>query len=575
MQTGETITDINQPAPIILFVYNRPVHTKIVLDALALNPQSGDCTLYVFCDGEKPGSSELTKSNINETRTIVKSENRFKEVIVTEQNSNLGLSGSIITGVTQVITKHGKAIVLEDDIVAEKGFLQYMNQALKMYSNNDQVGCIHAWNYNLNAASYNESTFFLRGADCWGWATWKRAWDLFIADGSQLLAEIRFAGADYEFDRKATHPFLEMLVNQVKGKVDSWAIRWHASLFIAGKFCLHPTRAIVKNIGLDNSGIHCVEMDLEQETSEFIDLKKIPVQESEWFFLAFNNSSNKHISTGQTSAQKIKSFLKSNLPSGMISTIKKLRGSNNEGWKGEYRTWQDAKKNCVGYNSSVILDKCKNALLKVKNGEALFERDGVTFDKPDNNTTVSHLLKKIAAENNGCLTVLDFGGSLGSSYYLNKQFLDTVHTLAWCVVEQKNFVDCGKSFFEDHRLKFYYSIEECMNLHKPSVLILSSVLQYLEEPSAWIQKFFSLGIKYIIIDRTPFLPAEEKDILTIQTVPPTIYQASYPAWFFGTERLKQLKNGYKIIAKFDNGITPPATINNNHKAYWLGLVLQK
>jgi putative methyltransferase (TIGR04325 family) len=128
--------------------------------------------------------------------------------------------------------------------------------------------------------------------------------------------------------------------------------------------------------------------------------------------------------------------------------------------------------------------------------------------------------------------------------------LNTVEDLKWCIVEQPNFVDCGKQYFEDKQLKFYYTVEDCILQHNPDVLVLSSVLQYLEKPYERIQKFVALKIPYIIIDRTTFVNSE-RDILTVQKVPEGIYKASYPAWFFNIDRFKEQFKDYAIIASFD------------------------
>lgn len=281
---------IKQLAPIVLFTYNRPWHMFQVLDALANNELAKESVLYIYCDGQKKESTKEEILMIEEVRGIAKNENRFKEVLVIEQEENRGLANSIITGVSEVINKHGSIIVLEDDIIPSVGFLKYMNDALLLYSNEEKVGCIHAWNYNLDSSNYAELTFFLKGADCWGWATWKRAWDLFNPSATELLANIESTNSQYEFDRRGTYKFTDMLLDQSNGKVDSWAIRWHASLFLQGKYCLQPTRTIVKNIGLDNSGVHCGISDMNQNPVQYIQIHKIhKIQESEWFYKEYNN----------------------------------------------------------------------------------------------------------------------------------------------------------------------------------------------------------------------------------------------------------------------------------------------
>ncbi len=294
-------------SPIILFVFNRPKHTKLVLDALSKNPEAKYSFLYIYCDGPKKNITFQENNFIKQTREIIQNENRFHKVKIVFHDNNKGLSNSIIDGVSDVLSKHEKAIILEDDILPQKGFLKYINEALRMYETTDEIGCIHAWNYTFNHNKIKQSTFLLKGADCWGWGTWKRAWDLFESNGSLLLNEIQTNNLEHEFDRNNTHGYTNMLKDQIIGKNNSWAIRWHASLFLANKFCLHPTYPIVKNIGLDGSGTHCDVEDFIQLTSKKIKLTKhTEFKENIDFF----NSFKLGVKTKLTRWEKLKHFLK-------------------------------------------------------------------------------------------------------------------------------------------------------------------------------------------------------------------------------------------------------------------------
>lgn len=296
-------------APIALFVYNRPEHTEITLEALSKNTSAGDSVLYIFSDGPKVNATIEEIEKINQTRALLKNKQWCKEVIITERKANVGLSNSIISEVTELVNQYGSIIVLEDDILTGRGFLKYMNEALAMYQNNSLVGCIHGWNYHFANIENYDSTFFLKGADCWGWATWSRAWDLFEPDGKKLLDNIKRKEKEFDFDRRGTHKYVEMLEDQIHGRNDSWAIRFHASLYLAGKFCLHPTRSIVKNIGLDSSGTHCGTADLFQNPVDNIELVELSVIETDWFFDAYISSQQITI-TSKSTWQKLKTLLK-------------------------------------------------------------------------------------------------------------------------------------------------------------------------------------------------------------------------------------------------------------------------
>lgn len=151
---------MSNPAPIVLFLYNRPNHTKLTLNALAKNVEAIESELFIYCDGLKTGSSEKDADNVQAVRQIANEENRFKKVNVICREQNLGLANSIISGVTDVVNQFGRIIVLEDDIVPSIGFLKYMNEALDLYENEDKVGCIHAWNYDLDSTKFSDTTFF-------------------------------------------------------------------------------------------------------------------------------------------------------------------------------------------------------------------------------------------------------------------------------------------------------------------------------------------------------------------------------------------------------------------------------
>jgi len=271
---------------------------------------------------------------------------------------------------------------------------------------------------------------------------------------------------------------------------------------------------------------------------------------------------------------KAKQILKSFIPPIFFGGIRKFKTQKVPafGWFGNYATWKEAKSNCTGYDSTIILEKCKNSLLKVKNGEAVYERDSVLFDKIQYSWGLLAGLQKAALENDGNLCVLDFGGSLGSTYYQNKEFLSSVKNVTWCIIEQAHFVDCGKQNFENEQLKFYHTIEECMEKQKPNVLLLSSVLQYLEKPEEWISKLITLKISTIIIDRTPFVNSF-KNIITIQKVPSVIYEASYPCWFFNEEYLKKLFKNYMLIGDFESFCDPDIILNGNYTT-WKGYQLK-
>lgn len=223
------------------------------------------------------------------------------------------------------------------------------------------------------------------------------------------------------------------------------------------------------------------------------------------------------------------------------------------GWFGNYPDWEEAKKNCTGYNASGILQKVKAATLKVQKGEAVYERDALLFDKIEYSWPLLANLLWIAADNDNKLSMVDFGGSLGSSYFQNRKYLGAIHNLEWKVVEQKEFVTTGQKEIADGQLGFYYTIEDAFAAgNPPQVLLLSCVLPYLEEPFAFLKSLLAYDFPYIIIDNTYFNP-EQDNRLTIQKVPPLYYEASYPAWFLDVgEVIKVLQPKYEVHEEYIN-----------------------
>lgn len=247
----------------------------------------------------------------------------------------------------------------------------------------------------------------------------------------------------------------------------------------------------------------------------------------------------------------MKQYIKRLIPPIVLDVLRKLKSSK-YGWRGDYKTWEEARKNSTGYDSDKIIQKVRSSLLKVKKGEAVYERDSVIFDEIHYTWPLLTGLMFAAAKSGGGIKVLDFGGSLGSTYYQNKKFLDRLSNVSWSIVEQKHFVDVGKLDFEDERLKFYYDVKSCIEKEKPNILLLSSVLQYIEKPYELLDELLKYDFEFVIIDRTPF-SLDSKEIIKVQVVPPWIYQASYPCWFFDMSKMKNyfISKKYKIIEIFD------------------------
>ena len=240
-------------APVALFVYNRPWHTRQTVEALRKNAGAGDSDLIVFSDGPRDGASE---EQVREVRRYLRTVEGFRSIRIVERDTNLGLADSIISGVTEVVDEYGRIIVLEDDLLTAPGFLAYMNFALGRYEEEERVMQISGHMFDVDIKAETDAVF-LPFTTSWGWATWKRAWGDFDPSmaGYERLRKDRKLRRSFNLD--GSYDYFGMLKSQRKGKIDSWAIRWYLSVFLRHGLVLFPVKSLVRNIGFDDSGTHC------------------------------------------------------------------------------------------------------------------------------------------------------------------------------------------------------------------------------------------------------------------------------------------------------------------------------
>lgn len=237
-------------AVVVAFVYNRPHHAMRMLRALAANTLASQTNLLVFSDGPRNDSDA---AKVEETRDVVRGTSGFRSVTLIQRPTNLGLARSITQGIGEVTRAHESFIVVEDDLITSPYFLSYMNEGLSRFAGVPEVGSIHGYVYPVAALP---DYFFLRGADCWGWATWSECWRLLNPDPLALLRGLEASGRITEFDDGGGGLYLNLLVGRALGRNQSWAILWHASLYLAGRLTLYPGRSFVNNIGHEGSGTH-------------------------------------------------------------------------------------------------------------------------------------------------------------------------------------------------------------------------------------------------------------------------------------------------------------------------------
>jgi len=247
-----------QLAPIAFFAYKRPEHTFKALTALSECTFARESILYIFCDGPKNLEDTI---NVEKVREVVVSKKWCGEVNIIARDNNAGLANSVIDGVSRLCDEFDRVIVIEDDLIVAKGFLEYMNRALNIYADYPQVmqisGHCFPFRHNHNA----ESAFFMPISTSWGWATWKRAWDMFNVDAKGYRDLVVNRKLREDFDLGNVSPYSQMLENQMSGKLDSWAIRWWWTFFRSNGLCLYPGKSLVRNIGFGDEASNTTAAD--------------------------------------------------------------------------------------------------------------------------------------------------------------------------------------------------------------------------------------------------------------------------------------------------------------------------
>jgi hypothetical protein len=257
---AESVSDRTGSAsvsPVALFAYRRPVHLRRTLEKLRANPEASQTELFVFCDNARDASAAAGVDAVR--RLLQDGDLGFAATHIVLRDSNYGLARNITEGVSEVLAIRKTVIVVEDDIAVSPFFLRFMNEALACYRDSPAVGSISGYCYPVTDPV--PETYFIRGADCWGWATWPDRWRVYNPDGPALLRELKARNLCHAFDFDGAMGFVQMLKDQIAGRNDSWAVRWHASCYLRDMLILYPGRALAHNIGHDGSGTHSLQED--------------------------------------------------------------------------------------------------------------------------------------------------------------------------------------------------------------------------------------------------------------------------------------------------------------------------
>jgi hypothetical protein len=270
-------------APIVLFVYNRPWHTQQTIEALQANILASESELIIYSDAAKSMDAE---KNVKEVREYIHNITGFKSVEIVEAKCNKGLADSIIEGVTTVVNRFGKVIVLEDDIVTGKYFLQYMNDGLNKFIDTKEVWVVNGYFYPTKKKKNRDACFLYPFMVCWGWATWDNRWKDFKKNPGELISSLSYKDIRHINLDGACPDFWLQVLGNYNGLINTWAIFWLITIIQNAGLCLAPYQSLVKNIGLDNSGEHCGEDkklaflgNIDQEITYFPDQVKPNMKE--------------------------------------------------------------------------------------------------------------------------------------------------------------------------------------------------------------------------------------------------------------------------------------------------------
>lgn len=255
-------------APVVLFTYNRPEHTRRTIEALAANELADETELFVFSDAPK---NEKAVENVKAVREYVASlpqKGMFQAVSLIFREENCGLAKNIIEGVTDIVNQYGRVIVLEDDLVTNRFFLRFMNDGLDRYEKDERVKGISGYSFFDDSRAdklmkdgvISESYLTEIAGISWSWATWEERWAAFDKDAKGWERLMTDAAYRKKFNYDNTYNFYNILkAQQQDSKTNSWAIRWYYTNFLQNGLYLCPSKSLVGNDGWDGSGVHCGE----------------------------------------------------------------------------------------------------------------------------------------------------------------------------------------------------------------------------------------------------------------------------------------------------------------------------
>lgn len=523
--------------PVALFCYARPAHTARVLGCLRANQVP---LLLVFADGARGAGDALA---VAETRALVRAID-WCEVHLVERRENLGLARNILAGVTEVAARHAAFLVWEDDLACVPGTYAWLCAALRHYADDPRVMSVTGWTHpRVTPPGVGSEPYCDGRAECWVWGAWARSWRGMPDESARAkMAAARRRGIPPD----AYGADLPQMA-AVEEKQNIWAVRWLYHHLEHGGLCVRPPWSLVEHIGFDASATNAAAATRWANPV----LRSAPPVPAVWpeareaaAVRGLWRRANPAASSPADWARRAARWLRRRLAAGR----RRWRG----GWRwfrGDYVTWEEARRAATGYDDAAILARVVASTHAVREGRALWERDGVAFQTVEVNRPLLEALRRVARETPGRLEVVDFGGALGSSWWQHRWELTQPGAVRWCVVEQPHYVAAGREFTDD-RLRFADTLAEAVAAGRPAVVLFSSVLPYVEHPKAALREAIAAGFRHVIIDRTPFQNGG-RTRLAVQHTPPALGGGSYPCWLFDrADLLEVFGSDWELLAEW-------------------------
>ena len=464
-------------APIAIFTYTRLETLKKTIKCLKKNKIAKFSEIYIFSDCNK---NKIDQPYVNCVRKYLKNIKGFKKINLILRKENYGLASNIINGVSSVIKKRKKIIVLEDDIIVSPNFLEYMNGALIRYENSKKIWHINSWNYEINRNNIKYNTFFTRHMNCWGWATWENRWKSFKKEPNEIIKKFNDVNI-FEFNIKNNLDYYSQLKRNKEGKLNTWAIFWYANIFLKNGLCLSPLKTLSKNIGFDDHSEH-----QPNENNSFKHINKK-------FFFRKNNKFiyPKLITEDLDILKKIISYIKSQKKQSTLFKRIIFKIVNNI----SFNTFSAANffsKNILwsNYNSFKInIFKIKS----FKNQKNLNLTQSPSF-KLLFNAILDYRLKYKSTPKK----ILDVGGGLGENFLALKKIYRT--KIKCTILENETLVDLIKKNKINH-CNFISDINKISKKEKFDMIIFSASLEYIKNPYTILKQLSNFTKKIIIIGR--------------------------------------------------------------------------